>query len=186
MQTGIGRLGQLFAYQHYGVEPDIMTLAKGLGGGVPLGALLARAACCVFEPGEQGGTFNGNPLTTAVGLAVLESVLAPGFLTHVRDAGHHLTRRLQAMVDEHGLVQVRGIGLLQALELNRPIASAVVAHARDHLALARRDRPTGLLLNAPRPSTLRFMPALTVSIDEIDLMIEGLRASLSAVARMPG
>lgn len=184
VQTGIGRLGQLFAYQHYGVEPDIMTLAKGLGGGVPLGALLARAPYCVFEPGEQGGTFNGNPLTTAVGLAVLEAVLAPGFLTHVREAGQHLTQRLQSMVDEHRLVQVRGIGLLQALELNRPIAGAVVAHARDHLALARRDRPTGLLLNAPRPATLRFMPALTVSIDEIDLMIEGLHASLSAMARV--
>jgi len=172
VQTGIGRLGRLFGYQHFGVVPDIATLAKGLGGGVPIGALLARQQACVFAHGDQGGTFNGNPLMCAVGLSVLHEVLADGFLARVRATGEHLGDRLQALSDRFGLQGVRGIGLLRALDLGRPLAADVAAQARTG---------AGLLLNAPRPAVLRFMPALTVTAAEVDLMIDGLAASLEAV-----
>ncbi len=186
VQTGIGRLGQVFGHQHYGVAPEIMTLAKGLGGGVPIGALLAQAHACVFAHGDQGGTFNGNPLVCAVGLAVMREVLADGFLAQVRATGEHLAQRLQGLSARLGLGEVRGVGLLRALELGQPVAPAVVAHARERLELGDElggaGSHTGLLLNAPRPSVLRFMPALNVTVAEVDLMMAGLEASIKAVA----
>ena len=185
VQTGIGRLGTLFGYQHFGVVPDIITLAKGLGGGVPIGALLARQHACVFVHGDQGGTFNGNPLMCAVGLAVMQAVLADGFLAEVRATGEHLGARLQALSAQHGLGEARGIGLLRALDLGRPVAADVVTHARERLMLGGAAGNTGLLLNAPRPSVLRFMPSLTVTRAEVDLMIDGLATSLEAVAARP-
>ena len=181
VQTGIGRLGRLFGYQHFGVEPDIMTLAKGLGGGVPIGALLARQPACVFAHGDQGGTFNGNPLMCAVGLAVVHAVLADGFLGRVRATGEHLGERLKALSAQYGLGEARGVGLLRALELGQPLAAAVVAHAREHLMLGAAGDNTGVLLNAPRPSVLRFMPALNVTPTQVDAMVDGLEASLVAL-----
>jgi acetylornithine/N-succinyldiaminopimelate aminotransferase len=181
VQTGIGRLGSLFGYQHFGVTPDMMTLAKGLGGGVPIGALLARQQACVFAHGDQGGTFNGNPLMCAVGLAVMQAVMADGFLAEVRATGDYLGQRLQALAARYGLDEARGVGLLHALDLGQPLAQDVVAHAREQLMLGGAAGNTGLLLNAPRPSVLRFMPALTVTPAEVDLMIEGLAVSLGAV-----
>jgi acetylornithine/N-succinyldiaminopimelate aminotransferase len=180
VQTGIGRLGRLFGYQHFGVVPDVMTLAKGLGGGVPIGALLARRDACVFAHGDQGGTFNGNPLMCAVGLAVLHEVMADGFLDRVRTTGEHLGVRLRELSDRCRAGSARGVGLLRALDLGQPLAAAVVAHAREHLALEGTADGAGLLLNAPRPSVLRFMPALTVTADEVDLMVDGLTAAISA------
>jgi len=177
VQTGIGRLGTLFGYQHYGVEPDIMTLGKGLGGGVPLAALLAKRAACVFEHGEQGGTYNGNPLMTAVGLAVVQTLLEPGFLPQVRAMGAHLSSRLTELCVELDLGGERGIGLLRALELKQEIGAQVVTAARDAL------EPDGLLLNAPRPSLLRFMPALNVTAAEIDRMVDGLRSAITLVRK---
>jgi acetylornithine/N-succinyldiaminopimelate aminotransferase len=185
VQTGIGRLGTLFGYQHFGVVPDIITLAKGLGGGVPIGALMARQHACVFVHGDQGGTFNGNPLMCAVGLAVMQAVLADGFLAEVRATGDHLGARLQALSAQFGLGEARGIGLLRALDLGRPVAADVVTHARERLMLGGAAGNTGLLLNAPRPSVLRFMPSLTVTRAEVDLMVDGLAASLEAVAARP-
>jgi acetylornithine/N-succinyldiaminopimelate aminotransferase len=182
VQTGIGRLGTLFGYQHFGVTPDVMTLAKGLGGGVPIGALLARQQACVFARGDQGGTFNGNPLMCAVALAVMQTVLAEGFLAEVAATGEHLGQRLQALSERYGLGAPRGVGLLRALDLGKPVAPGVVAHARERLVLGGAGGHTGLLLNAPRPSVLRFMPALTVTPAEVDLMIEGLTATLDALA----
>lgn len=181
VQTGVGRLGTLFGYQHFGVAPDIMTLAKGLGGGVPIGALLARRQACVFAHGDQGGTFNGNPLMCAVGLSVLQTVVADGFLARVRASGDHLGARLQALSARYELGAARGVGLLRALDLGQPIAADVVTHAREQLMLGGASANAGLLLNAPRPSVLRFMPALTVTPAEVDLMIEGLTASLDGV-----
>jgi len=160
VQTGIGRTGKLFAFQHTGVLPDIMTLGKGLGGGAPLGALVARREICCFEHGDQGGTFNGNPLMTAIGCAVLDEVARPEFLVRVEAMGACLRARLQNLSSHHGLGEVRGRGLLLALDLRRDIASAVAASALE----------SGLLVNAPRPGVLRFMPALTVSREEIDAM----------------
>ncbi|MDE2440703.1 MAG: acetylornithine transaminase [Betaproteobacteria bacterium] len=164
VQTGVGRTGQLFAHEHAEIKPDIMTLGKGIGGGVPLAALLAREAICCFVPGDQGGTYNGNPLMTAVGVAVIQRMLAPGFLAEVEARGQYLAQRLLELSAKHGLQGERGSGLLRALILDDERGPDIV---RRGLELS----PTGLLLNAPRPNLLRFMPALNVSVAEIDLMI---------------
>jgi acetylornithine/N-succinyldiaminopimelate aminotransferase len=161
IQTGMGRTGRLFAYQHVGIRPDILTLGKGMGGGLPLAALLARDEVCCFAYGDQGGTFNGNPLMTAGGLAVLETLLDPGFLDQVVATGRHLEAGLTALAARHDFGAVRGRGLLLALDLQRPCGPALV-----EAALQR-----GLLLNAPRADSLRFMPALTVTPDEVDQML---------------
>jgi acetylornithine/N-succinyldiaminopimelate aminotransferase len=172
VQTGMGRTGRLFAHQHTGIEPDIMTLGKGIGGGVPLSALLAREAVCCFEAGDQGGTYNGNPLMCAVGLAVLEEILSAGFLSAVETRAAQLSDRLQALAARHELPGERGAGLLRALLLDGDYGAAIVQAAREL-------QPRGLLLNAPRPDLLRFMPALTVTEEEIDAMatlLDGLIA----------
>src|SRR6202020_2529579 len=122
IQTGMGRTGKLFHYEHAGIEPDIMTLGKGIGGGVPLGALLVTQAASCFEHGDQGGTFNGNPLMCAAGLAVLAQVGSPEFLKTVAENGLYLESELQRMSARHGLGEVRGRGLLLALDTTHPIA----------------------------------------------------------------
>jgi acetylornithine/N-succinyldiaminopimelate aminotransferase len=169
IQTGIGRTGTLFHYQGVGVEPDIMTLGKGIGGGVPLAALLATEAASCFEHGDQGGTFNGNPLMCAAGLAVLQQISRPEFLKSVTDSGAFLASELQRISARHGLGEVRGRGLLLALDLKRGIAASIVAQALQ----------AGVLVNAPQPDALRFMPALNVTRDEIALMIDCLDAILT-------
>jgi acetylornithine/N-succinyldiaminopimelate aminotransferase len=161
VQTGVGRTGKLFGYEHAGIEPDIMTLGKGIGGGVPLAALLAKEAVSCFEHGDQGGTYNGNPLMCAAGLAVLEEVSRPQFLESVVGLADHLARALRELSVRRGLGEVRARGLLQALDLGRPAGTQVVAAARDK----------GLLINSPRPDSLRFMPALNSTREEIDQMI---------------
>jgi acetylornithine/N-succinyldiaminopimelate aminotransferase len=161
VQTGIGRTGRFFGFEHSGVRPDIMTLGKGLGGGAPLAALVARSEVCCFEHGDQGGTFNGNPLMSAVGCAVIEEIAKPGFLARVTETGQYLAAWLERLGEKHGAGGVRGKGLLLALDLRREIGSRVVELARDR----------GLLINSPRPDSLRFMPALTVTREEIDHMI---------------
>ena len=169
IQTGIGRTGRLYGFEHAGVSPDILTLGKGLGGGVPLAALVARSAVSCFEAGDQGGTFNGSALITAVGCAVLQTVNTPAFLAAVRDTGAYLAERLRALSAELGHGEVRGRGLLLALALGRGHAQTIVDEARER----------GLLINAPRPDALRFMPALTVSREEVDRMIDLLRPGLA-------
>ena len=169
IQTGIGRTGKLFHYEHAGIEPDIMTLGKGIGGGVPLAALLATAAASCFEHGDQGGTFNGNPLMCAAGLAVLQQVSDPDFLKSVVDTGRYLESELQRISARHGLGEVRGRGLLLALDLKHPIGASIVAQAFDD----------GVLLNSPQPDALRFMPALNVTKAEIAGMIDCLDAILT-------
>ncbi len=164
VQSGMGRTGKLFAYQLSDIEPDIMTLGKGIGGGVPLSALLCTEAVACFEPGDQGGTYNGNPLMTAVGIVVLEALLAPGFLASVVEKGHYLKQGLLKLAGKHGMEGERGEGLLRALKLGAPIGGKIVEIARDL-------EPQGLLLNSPRPELLRFMPALTVTHEEIDQML---------------
>jgi acetylornithine/N-succinyldiaminopimelate aminotransferase len=172
IQTGMGRTGKLFHYQHAAIEPDIMTLGKGIGGGVPLAALLATEAASCFQHGDQGGTFNGNPLMCAVGLAVLAEVSKPEFLKSAVDAGLFLESELRRISARHGLGDVRGRGLLLALDLKHPIGAAIVAQA-----LA-----DGVLLNTPQPDALRFMPALNVSREEIAEMIDALDAILTRMA----
>lgn len=169
IQTGMGRTGKLFHYEHADIEPDIMTLGKGIGGGVPLAALLATEAASCFEHGDQGGTFCGNPLMCAAGLAVLDEVGKPDFLKSAVDAGLFLESELQRLSARHGLGEVRGRGLLLALDLKLPIGAGIVAQAMQE----------GLLLNSPQPDALRFMPALNVTREEISEMIDGLDAILT-------
>src|SRR6266481_8024312 len=169
IQTGMGRTGKLFHYEHAEIEPDIMTLGKGIGGGVPLAALLATEKASCFERGDQGGTFNGNPLMCAAGLAVLEQVSEREFLKAAVDAGLFLESELQKLSARHGLGDVRGRGLLLALDLKLPIGASIVAQAFE----------AGVLLNAPQPDALRFMPALNVTREEILLMIDCLDTILT-------
>ncbi len=171
IQTGIGRTGKLFHHEHAGIEPDIMTLGKGIGGGVPLAALLATERASCFEHGDQGGTFNGNPLMCAAGLAVIEQVGKPEFLKTVVDTGLYLESELQRLSTRHGLGEVRGQGLLLALDLKLPISASIVAQAFE----------AGVLLNSPQADALRFMPALTVTRDEIGTMIDCLDLILTKI-----
>ncbi len=168
VQTGIGRTGTFFGFEHAGIEPDIMALAKGLGGGIPLGALVAREDVCCFDHGDQGGTFNGNAFAAAVGCAVMDEIAKPGFLPRVAQTGIYLQGSLETLSRKHRLGGVRGKGLLLALDLKRDIGPEVAAQA------FRR----GVLINAPRPDSLRFMPALTVTHEEIDHMTRVLDAVL--------
>jgi acetylornithine/N-succinyldiaminopimelate aminotransferase len=169
IQTGMGRTGKLFHYEHADIAPDVMTLGKGIGGGVPLAALLATEQVSCFEHGDQGGTFNGNPLMCAAGLAVLDQVSKPDFLKSVVEAGLFLESELQRLSARHGLGEVRGRGLLLALDLRLPIGASIVAEAFE----------AGVLLNSPQPDALRFMPALNVTREEIGEMIDGLDAILT-------
>lgn len=157
VQTGCGRTGTLFAYEQYGIEPDIMTLGKGLGGGVPISALLAKQSCCCFEYGDQGGTFSGTPLVAAAGVAVIRTLLSDGFLPATRQIGAQLADGLLAIAEEFNLGQVRGRGALLALELGSDTGPKIVTAATE----------AGLLLNAPRPHCLRFMPALNSTPAEV-------------------
>ncbi len=175
VQAGCGRTGTLFAYQQFGIEPDIMTLGKGIGGGVPLAALMATDAVACFVPGDQGGTYNGNPLMTAVGISVIEQLLAPGFLDNVKTKGELLKSELLKLSAEFGLEGERGEGLLRALMLGKDSGGKLVELARDR-------SPEGLLINSPRPNLLRFMPALNVRNDEILQMCNILRELLKATA----
>jgi acetylornithine/N-succinyldiaminopimelate aminotransferase len=169
IQTGMGRTGKLFHYEHAEIKPDIMTLGKGIGGGVPLAALLATEKAACFEHGDQGGTFNGNPLMCAAGLAVLGEVGKPEFLKSAAETGIFLESELQKLSARHGLGEVRGRGLLLALDLKLPIGAAIVAQAFE----------AGLLLNSPQADALRFMPALNVTREEISEMIDGLDTILT-------
>lgn len=176
VQTGMGRTGTLFAYQQSDVVPDIMTLAKGIGGGVPLAALLARQEVCVFSHGDQGGTYNGNPLMAAVGVAVFDALAAPGFMESVNARAKQLSEGLLALSAKYGMKGERGMGLLRALVMDRDDGPAIVEAARN---LA----PNGLLLNAPRGNLLRFMPALNVTAEEIETMLGQLEGLIAQVRK---
>ena len=171
VQTGMGRCGTLLAEQSYGVRADIVVLGKGLGGGVPLAALLARGQACCIDTGELSGSHHGNALMTAAGLAVLESVQDKGFLGHVGETAQHLREGLQRLSHRYGHGELRGQGLLWGLTLSEDSADAVVKAALFE----------GLLFNAPQPDCLRFSPALTVSKANIDEMLLRLARAFSRV-----
>jgi len=159
VQTGIGRLGTLFGYQLFGVEPDVMTLAKGMGSGVPIGALLVKEHCAVFVPGDHGTTFGGNPLMTQAAYAVCKYIIDNDLPAQVAERGRYLERKLRGLEDRFSFItEVRGKGLLWAIEFDREIAEQV------NLACL----AEGLLANNVRPNALRLSPPLTVSEEEID------------------
>jgi len=160
VQTGVGRTGRFLAQEHENVRADITTLGKGLGGGVPVAAVLANERAACFEPGDQGSTFGGNPLMTGVALAVVRAVSHPDFLAHVREQGEYLGSALDELARDFGGAVARGQGLLRALVFDRPIATALTEAARGQ----------GLLVNAARPDIVRLMPQLALSSSESDEM----------------
>jgi acetylornithine/N-succinyldiaminopimelate aminotransferase len=170
VQTGVGRTGTLFAYEHLGVAPDIMTLGKGLGGGLPIGACLAtEEAAAAFEPGAHASTFGGNPVSCAAGLAVLRTLLEGRVLEHGRRMGDYLAKNLQDMKDRLPIVkEARGVGLLQGMELTVDGKSVVTD------CLAR-----GLLINCTADRVLRFVPPLIITQAEIDRLLDVLTQVLS-------
>lgn len=174
VQSGMGRTGVLFAYQHSGIEPDIMTLAKGIGAGVPLAALCAKESVSCFEHGDQGGTYNGNPVMTAVGVEVMKTLIAPGFMESVNERAQQLSDGLIALSNKWGFKGERGQGLLRALILDNEDGPAIVAAARDR-------NPEGMLLNSPRPNLLRFMPALNISESDLDTCLQILDELIAQV-----
>ncbi|MDY6833726.1 MAG: aspartate aminotransferase family protein [Chloroflexota bacterium] len=172
IQTGIARVGTLFSYQRCGVEPDIMTLAKGLGGGIPIGAILAKEKVAVFGPGDHGTTFGGNPLACATSLAVMKYVIEEALPDRVQEVGTHFLGRLEGLrVKLKCITEVRGQGLLIALQFNEDIANKVMLSCLEK----------GLLINCVKPNVLRFMPPLTVTRDEIDQAIVILGEAITAV-----
>ncbi len=171
VHTGIGRCGSLLVEQQYGVRADIITLGKGLGGGVPLAALLARGKACCFEVGELEGTHHGNALMASAGVAVLDTVLESGFLEQVRESGLYLGEGLARLAYRYDHGQLRGHGLMWGLVLSDDSADAVVKAALHE----------GLILTAPQPNCLRFTPALTVSQGDIDEMLLRLARAFSRV-----
>lgn len=174
VQTGTGRTGTLWAHEQMGVEPDIMTLAKGIGGGVPLGAVLAKEHAAVFEPGDHGTTNGGNPLATAAGTHVMQRLTEGGVLTNVKERTEQLEQHLEGLADRHESVAgQRGLGLLRAIVLTEDNAPDVAMEA------FRR----GLLVNAVRPNAIRLMPALTVTADDIDRAVAIIEEALNEVTK---
>ena len=172
IQTGIGRTGSLFAYEQYNVEPDIMTLAKGLGSGVPIGALLAKEHCSVFSPGEHGSTFGGNPLVCAAAYAALKYIIDNDIPTKVKQVGNYFLTRLERLKRQFDFVtNVRGRGLLIALEFDTEIAEKATMACLDK----------GLLVNKVKPNTLRFIPPLIITEKEVDKAISILTNVLTSL-----
>lgn len=172
VQTGMGRLGTLFGYQSFDVEPDVMTLAKGLGGGVPIGAFLAKEHASVLEPGDHGSTFGGNALTCAAANAATRFTVSNDIPARAREMGAYLKQGLDALRSRHAFItDVRGMGLLIAMEFNDDISAKLVSACNEE----------GLLLNPVRPNAIRFIPPLTISRDEIDQGMERLERGLQKV-----
>lgn len=171
VQTGIGRTGKLFAYEHYGIEPDIMTLAKGIGGGFPLSALLTKEEFNIFEAGDQGGTYSAQPLGMAVGLAVVEEVIKKEIAKNAQVQGNYLVNKLDDLKSEFNIKNIRGRGLLIAFDLPAEKGSDVVSECFKE----------GLIINSPRPSIIRLMPSLIITGKEIDEMIQILSNVLKRV-----
>ena len=166
IQTGIGRTGQWFAFQHEGIVPDVMTLAKGLGNGIPIGACLARGkAADLFTPGSHGSTFGGNPLACRVGCTVLEIIDEQALLENAARQGERLLSRLRAeLADNPNVLAVRGQGLMIGIELKQPVRDLTLIAARDH----------GLLINVTRGKTIRLLPPLTIDEREVEMIVRGI------------
>jgi predicted acetylornithine/succinylornithine family transaminase len=170
VQTGLGRTGEWFAFQHYGIKPDIMTLAKTLGAGFPIGACLAtKDVAAAFVPGNHAATFGGNPLACAAALATLDVMENDHLIENAAEMGAYFLDGLKKLKDERkDIVDVRGMGLMDALELSRDDAQGLVAKCREH----------GLLVNAIGLNTLRFLPPLIVKKGDVDNALEILREVL--------
>jgi len=172
IQTGVGRTGTLFAYEKYGVEPDIMTLAKGLASGIPIGAILAKNKASVFTPGDHGSTFGGNPVACAAGYATLKYIIDNDVTENVRRVGQYFIAKLEQLKQKFQFItEVRGCGLLIAMEFGSDVANSVLEACLDR----------GLLINRVKPNTLRFMPPLVISTSEVDEAINILDEALPSI-----
>ncbi|MCL4458824.1 MAG: acetylornithine transaminase [Chloroflexi bacterium] len=159
IQTGLGRTGRFLAYEHYGIEPDVFTLAKGLAGGVPIGSVVAKEAAACFTPSDHGSTFGGNPLACAAGLATINTILKEGLTARAVPLGDHLLSGLQRLQERFPRISaVRGLGLMAAFDLEQDLAERVVREALER----------GLILNATGPRTIRLVPPLIVTEAEIN------------------
>jgi predicted acetylornithine/succinylornithine family transaminase len=159
VQTGIGRIGTMFGYQQYGIEPDIITLAKGLGGGIPIGAFMAKEKCAVFAPGDHGSTYGSNPLMCATSLAVMEYIIKNDIPAQAQKTGLYLIDGLIKLKSKYPFItDVRGRGLLAAIEFNKDISQSVMAACVEN----------GMMVNNVKPNAVRIMPPLTISDKEID------------------
>ena len=172
VQTGMGRLGSLFGYEEYNVEPDVITLAKGLGYGVPIGAFMSKESAMALVPGDHGSTFGGNALTTAAAYAGTKFLIDNNICSHVKQMETHLLDRLNSLKARFSFVtDVRGKGLLAALEFDSDVSGQVLTNANE----------AGILLNGVRPNAVRFMPPLTVTPEEIDEGIGRLEDALAKI-----
>ena len=172
VQTGMGRTGDWFGYEYSGIKPDVITLAKGLGGGLPLGAMIALgSASTLFSAGDHGSTFGGNPVATAAGLAVIASIEKEKILKHVDEVGAFLLAEL-ALIP--GVTEVRGSGLLIGLTLEKPVAKAVTKKCQE----------SGALINAPGESTIRLAPALNVSMKQAQKFVAIFSQALKEVTHV--
>ena len=172
VQTGFGRLGSLFGYERFGIEPDVMALAKGLGGGVPIGAFMSKDYCMALEPGDHGSTYGGNVLACAAAYASTKYIIDNDLAAQARTAGEYLVKKLSEVKSRVNLVKdVRGMGLLVAMEFNDDISGKVVSLCNEE----------GLLLNPVRPNAIRFMPPINVTTSEIDGAAARLEAALTRV-----
>ncbi|THV28487.1 acetylornithine transaminase [Glycomyces paridis] len=174
IQSGFGRTGAWFAHHAEGIAPDVVTLAKGLGGGVPIGAVLALdPAAALFTKGVHGSTFGGNPIACAASLAVIDTIEREHLFANVLDLGEHLDARL---LGDPRVTEIRGQALWRGINLAEPVAAETVAHL---IGL-------GVLANAPRPDTIRIAPPLTITRAEIDVFCDKLVEALDAVSPAPG
>ena len=174
VQTGLGRLGTLFGYESFGVEPDIMSLAKGLGGGVPIGAFLAKDSACAFDPGDHGSTFGGNPLTCAAAHASTKYLIDNNVAENSAKMGEYLGEGLKRLQAEYEFItDVRGMGLIWAVEFDSELTPEVLPACNE----------AGILMNPMRPNAIRLMPVLTITKEEIDEALvrlnEGLKNATS-------
>jgi acetylornithine/N-succinyldiaminopimelate aminotransferase len=173
IQTGMGRTGKLFCYEHFGIEPDIMTLGKGIGGGFPLSALLAKEHLNIFDPGDQGGTYTAQPLAMSVGIAVLRELLNQNLVVHCEKMGNILLRRLLELSETFAIENIRGKGLLIAFDL-------IDTKGTDLVNKCLNDK---LLINSPKEKSIRLMPPLVVNENEIEVMITILKNNLAQKKR---
>ncbi|MFA6002085.1 MAG: acetylornithine transaminase [Thermoleophilia bacterium] len=172
VQTGLGRTGKLFAYEHSGVIPDVMTLAKSLGGALPIGATVAAPAYSdVLGPGMHGSTFGGGPVACAAGVAVFGELTAEGFLDSVATKGEYMNSLLQKLKSDGLVTQVRGLGLMLAIDLAQPVAAAVVARALEEK----------IILNNTSDKTIRFLPPLVAEEGMIEAVVEFLQTAITSI-----
>ncbi|WP_082193362.1 acetylornithine transaminase [Bacillus rubiinfantis] len=175
IQTGMGRTGTLFTYEHYNIEPDVISLAKGLGSGFPIGAIIAKnEAAKGFEPGSHGSTFGGNPLATAAGVATVTQLLEPGILEHAKQMSSYLDKQLQKLQESYSFIrEVRGKGLMKGLVVDKVSAGEIIQKAISHQ----------LLILTAGPNVVRILPPLTVTTDEIDEFTKAMEKTMQTIEK---